>query len=382
MPKRTQRAHESTDSRASLANQSKRRRDDSTEDSDDETSSYANEEYTVGWICAINIEYIAAQEILDEEHGVPQFKPVNDNNDYTLGRVKGHKVVIAVLPTQEYGTNSAAAVARDLLRTFPNIRIGLMVGIAGGAPSKEHDIRLGDVVVSTPGNGRGGVFQYEFGKQIQNQDFESTGFLNQSPFILRTAVNGLKTKYERKGHHLEDIVNTVLKKNPRLRKRFKRPDPSADRLFRNEVIHPRSNPEYCLATCGNDPSRLIQRPDRAEDEDSPAIHYGLIASSNCLMKDAVARDKLAQEHGVLCFEMEAAGLMNHFPSLVIRGICDYSDSHKNKEWQGYAAMIAAAYAKDLLCRISPDKVEAETKLINMIPNSESANGVTSIRGHF
>lgn len=84
------------------------------------------------------------------------------------------------------------------------------------------------------------------------------------------------------------------------------------------------------------------------------------------MKDALVRDKLAAEEGILCFEIEAAGLMNQFPCLVIRGICDYSDSHKNKEWQGYAAMAAAAYAKDLLCRIAPNKVEAEKKIIDVL----------------
>ena len=103
-------------------------------------------------------------------------------------------------------------------------------------------------------------------------------------------------------------------------------------------------------------------PERTEDEDNPAIHYGLIASANQLMKDALVRDTLAAEKNVLCFEMEAAGLMNHFPCLVIRGICDYSDSHKNKEWQGYAAMVAAAYTKDLLYRIPPSKIEAEERI--------------------
>ena len=48
---------------------------------------------------------------------------------------------------------------------------------------------------------------------------------------------------------------------------------------------------------------------------------------------------------MLCFKMEAAGLMDDFPCLVVRGICDYADSHKNKQWQGYAAATAAAYAK-------------------------------------
>jgi nucleoside phosphorylase len=111
---------------------------------------------------------------------------------------------------------------------------------------------------------------------------------------------------------------------------------------------------------------LILRHERAEDEDNLVVHYGLIASGNKLMKDALLRDALIAERGVLCFEMEAAGLMNHFPCLVIRGICDYSDSHKNKEWQGYAAMAAAAYAKDLLCRIVPQQVEAEKKISDIL----------------
>ena len=66
------------------------------------------------------------------------------------------------------------------------------------------------------------------------------------------------------------------------------------------------------------------------------------------MKTAVIRDRFVQEHEILCFEMEAAGLMNNFPCVVIRGICDYSDSHKNDAWQGYVAATAASYAKELL----------------------------------
>ena len=61
--------------------------------------------------------------------------------------------------------------------------------------------------------------------------------------------------------------------------------------------------------------------------------------------------------GVLCVEMEAAGLMDDFPCLVIRGICDYADSHKNKRWQPYAAATAAAYAKELLSTIPAHVVE-------------------------
>ncbi|RYP92526.1 hypothetical protein DL770_001392 [Monosporascus sp. CRB-9-2] len=319
-------------------------------------------DYTVGWICALSTEYVAAQSFLDEKHDRPEHVSPNDNNDYMLGRIGKHNVVIAVLPDGEYGTASAASVARDMLHSFPNVRIGLMVGIGGGAPSRKHDIRLGDIVVSAARDGKGGVFQYDFGKTIQDQSFQTTGFLNQPPMVLRTAVNGLKAQYESDGHALEDVINTILEKKPRLQKRYKRPDQGSDRLYRSAFVHPPDTEASCTAVCGNDVSNLISRPERTDDEDNPAIHYGLIASANQLMKDALIRDKLSAGKGVLCFEMEAAGLMNHFPCLVIRGVCDYSDSHKNKEWQGYAAMTAAAYAKDLLCRIPPNKVEAEKRI--------------------
>lgn len=89
----------------------------------------------------------------------------------------------------------------------------------------------------------------------------------------------------------------------------------------------------------------------------PVIHYGNIASGNQVMKDGLTRDRLAEKEHVICFEMEAAGLMDEFRCLVIRGISDYSDSHKNKAWQPYAAGTAAAYAKELLLEIPPEAVK-------------------------
>jgi nucleoside phosphorylase len=87
------------------------------------------------------------------------------------------------------------------------------------------------------------------------------------------------------------------------------------------------------------------------------VHYGTIASGNQVIRDGLQRDRLSSELGnILCFEMEAAGLMNSFPCLVIRGICDYADSHKNKKWQPYAAATAAAYAKEILSVIPAAEV--------------------------
>jgi nucleoside phosphorylase len=314
-------------------------------------------DYTVGWICAITTEYVAAQCFLDERHDDPSYLPPNNKNDYTLGRIGKHNVVISVLPLGSQGSASAAQVAENMLHSFPNVRIGLLVGIGGGVPSP-HDIRLGDVVVSTPSNGRSGVVQYDFGKTIQGQGFQPTGFLDQPPTVLRAAVSGLSAKYEIEGHQLKENVDEVLGKKPRLRKKYKRPEPDSDRLYQSHVVH------------REDSSDLIVREPRLEDEDDPVIHYGSIASANQSMNDALIRDKYGKAKGILCFEMEAAGLMNNFPCLVIRGICDYADSHQEKEeyaaWRGYAAMIAAAYAKDLLCRISPQHVETAQKAVEVL----------------
>lgn len=322
-------------------------------------------DYTVGWICAFSTEYVAAQVFLDVRHERPEYVSPNDNNDYTLGRVGSHNVVIAVMPDGDYGITTATGVVRDMLHTFPNIRIGLIVGIGGGAPSLKHDIRLGDVVVSAPRDGTGGVFQYDFGQAIECGIFRIKGFLNKPPTLLRTAVNGLKADYEINGHRIEEAIGRILERKPRLRRKYERPS-IGDRLYKSTITHPLCTEEGCMAACGSDVSMLVQRPERTQYDDNPSIHYGLIASGNKVMQDAIIRDKLIKEKDVLCFETEAIGLMNQFPCIVIRGICDYSDSHKNEEWQGYAAMTAAAYTKDLLYRIPLDKIEAQKKISDVL----------------
>ena len=89
-----------------------------------------------------------------------------------------HNVAIAVSPKGEYGTSSAPAVASDMLSSFLNVRIGLMVGIDGGVPSHKHDIRLGDIVVSTPSDGGAVVFRSDFEDTVHNQGFKMVGFFN------------------------------------------------------------------------------------------------------------------------------------------------------------------------------------------------------------
>ncbi|KAK0644333.1 nucleoside phosphorylase domain-containing protein, partial [Cercophora newfieldiana] len=182
----------------------------------------------------------------------------------------------------------------------------------------------------------------------------------QPPRLLRSAVSNLRSIYEDRGHTIDATIQNIVIKNPRLRK-YAWPPPNLDVLFRPEAMHPPNDSRPCAqAGCGtHDPSRVVYRQPRQANESLTVVHYGLIASADQLMKDAFMRDRLVWEKGVKCFEMEAAGLMNHFPCLVIRGISDYSDTHKNDEWQGYAAMAAAAYAKELLLQIPLEQVETQ-----------------------
>lgn len=341
------------------------------------TRSTPTNKFTVGWICAISTERTAATAFLDERFDAREYNlPDDDNNDYTLGRIGEHYVAITALP--EYGTDTAAAVAKDMMRSFPSIKTRLMVGIGGGAPTAKHDIRLGDIVVSVPYNGKSGVLQYDFGKTMQNQEFQMTRVLNQPPQNLLSAVHGLRTDYETQGHLLEEEIESTLQRLPRLRETCQRPDQSSDRLYKSDVIHPRHDDRSCSIACGGAASSIVPRIKRPSYKNI-TIHYGLVACANQVMKDATTRDKLALQNEVLCFEMEAAGLMNDFSCLVIRGICDYSDSHKNKDWQGYAAMAAAAYAKDLLNRLRPICVKPSNIIPDKLESDQRTEEYRSLR---
>ncbi|KAH6639236.1 ankyrin repeat-containing domain protein [Boeremia exigua] len=304
------------------------------------------EDFTVGWVCALPVELAAAQEMLDEELPTPEVTAY-DTNIYSCGQIGKHNVVIACLPDGQTGTNSAAAVAAQMKSTFTSIRFGLMVGIGGGVPSDDADVRLGDIVVSKPHQVHGGVVQYDFGKSTPN-GFERTGTLNTPPTILLNAVASLKAKHLRGKSQLLEF-HAKLKKLPD----YNRDSAGPDVLFEASYAH--EGGQTCV-NCGE--AKQVER----EPRDQIRVHYGTIASGNQVMRDALDRDRVSAGLGhVLCFEMEAAGLMNSFPCLVIRGICDYADSHKNKRWQPYAAGTAAAYAKELLSIVPEDEVAATTK---------------------
>ncbi|KAF3089935.1 hypothetical protein TWF103_000656 [Orbilia oligospora] len=241
-----------------------------------------------------------------------------------------------------YGTCAAADVLVHMKKSFPNLKICLLVGIGGGVPSEKNDIQLGDVVVSHPEGDSTGVIQYDLGKTLKNNEFVRKGFLQSPPRFIMTGISDLESDPDKARYPLQACLEGIATRHPEygypgyqfgplLAANAKRNSSSSGDGHKEEGI-PGKNAQV---------SKLQPRT-------HPKVHYGLIASGNQVIKSEQVRDKLASQYSILCFEMEAAGIMNACSCLVIRGICDYSDSQKNHIWQEYAAATAAAYAKLLL----------------------------------
>ncbi|EQB52061.1 hypothetical protein CGLO_08339 [Colletotrichum gloeosporioides Cg-14] len=327
--------------------------------------------YTIGWVCALPKEQTAARAVLDEEfRHVHIRKAVGDTNTYTLGSIGRHNIAIACLPKGQLGVIRASKVATSMTSTFRNMKFVLMVGIGGGVPSGPNDVRLGDVVVSTPTGQYPGVVQWDFGKPKDGK-FERTGSLNNPPTLLLTALSKVESDHEMEGSKIQENLDKVFKKLPRLKAKYGRSDQLEDYLFAPNYNHIDRRPDPIAAPASREAHDQSHRgagclycdhtKARKRDVGEPVVHYGLIASGNQVIKDAAFRDEISNNLGgnVLCVEMEAAGLMDDFPCLVIRGICDYADSHKNKAWQEHAAAVAAAFTKELLEYVPPVEVDGE-----------------------
>lgn len=310
----------------------------------DTISRPTHKDYTVAWVCTDPIELAVAEGMLDEQH--PALPPVeNDSNTYTLGEVKGHKIVLICIAAGTMETGVASTAVSAMLRSFPNIRIRLLVGIAGGVPNLRRDIRLGDVVVGShiSSSASGGVILFN----SSGDSIVETGTLETPPRELRNALSTLQAGHIRREPEIPRYIEEMLERNPTMRLSFSAPDPEGDLLFQSEYEHVNKVSHSCLEC---DPYRVIARP---KHRGRPAIHYGPIGWTRSRIDSGMARDAIVHQTPICSTEQEAMGLINFFPCLVIRGIWNYSDSHRNAIWQYYAAATASAYAKELLGTVHP-----------------------------
>jgi nucleoside phosphorylase len=324
------------------------------------------DKYTVAWIAPLEIEVQAALRMLDNLHA-GQF-PTKRGDDYLYipGDINEHNVVIATFPADhDYGVGSAAALASQVKKSFPNLWFALLVGVAAGLPNltahPPRDIRLGDVLVGVGKGGSAGLVSYGRGKETAD-GFELSPTQARTKTIVRSAIGNIRSLAQVHGNNFLQYYDSI-KEKPHGSGTFADPGQEKDQLY--HTTDGENGPV-------NEP---VSREPR-KGSDRTQVWYGSIGSGDTLMKDATKRDQLRDKFDLIGLEMEAAGTINTIPVGVIRGVCDYGDSNKTKEWQPYAAAMAASYAKLLLYRIRLERVrgsvaQEEVPQLGLFPNFHS-----------
>lgn len=351
--------------------------------------------YTIGIVCALNKEAVAVQSSFDyfflDRKAWPKTDR-GDGNSYSFGTIHDYHVVLAQLA--DMGDVEAKEVAKDMQRSFQNIKLCLVVGICGIIPKIGGiEAILGDVVISRE------VIQYTRGK-----DYPS-GFVCKN--MLRKASDAVLRGFEKLCTpepweffcgQVNENLRTLMEHKSIKARAFRYPGRGTDFLYDAEYVHEHRNQtceacaamDYCQEAVDSPchdlacsegklvPRKRLQKmekttttvDDMADGNASststpdpsffPQIYLGKVASGNKVMKNGAMRDKVAEQEGVVAFEMEGAGVWSTFPTVVIKAGCDYADSHKNKKWQEWAAMTAASCAKAFLGQLQmgiPENVE-------------------------
>ncbi|KAK2608974.1 hypothetical protein QQS21_002454 [Conoideocrella luteorostrata] len=326
-------------------------------------------QYSIAWIAPLEIEAIAATHMLDHKHHGRFSLDRGDDYVFIPGDIFGHNVIIATYPSgQEYGTGTAAALASQVKKFFPNLWFGLLVGVAAGLPtyggSSPRDIRLGDVLVALPEGETAGLIAYDLGKETARgfQLLRGGHALAMAEPVVRSAIGSIKREFP---NEAQEFLPYYERMKDRQHEKGTFQDPGQE----YDILHEANDAQQ---------EKIVQRDDRPPDRRT-RVWYGPIGSGDKLMKNSAVRNKLRDDYQLIGLEMEAAGTMNRLAAGVIRGVCDYGDEHKNKVWQPYAAAMAAAYAKAVLAQIGPrnphvhETIEHNSRQICQIPFSRNKN---------
>jgi len=331
-------------------------------------------DFEIAVICALSLEAECVCDVLDKIWEDKKYgRAPRDDNAYTLGVIGSHNVVLIHMPGM--GTIRAAYAAANMKISFPNIKLALVVGICGGMPygTDGEEVLLGDVVISKA------LIQYDFGKQYPQGFKRKTNVLDTlgppSEKIL-----ALLAKLEVRQHmrHLRNKTATFLQAIQQNSSQTKHPGVENDILYHSLYTHQHHLPVMC-DECGKG-SEVCEAAVQRECEDlgcesvmrvtrqrlvnpsttQPMIHLGIMGSGDTVMKSGSHRDALARNEGIVAVEMEGAGMWRHGPSIIIKGVYDYADSHKRKGWQRYAAATAAACMKAFLMEWTPEEKKSSS----------------------
>ena len=303
------------------------------------------QEFQIAILCALRVEQDAVQALLDEEYEIDGFsfgKASGDLNVYTTGRVGDHHVVLAHMPG--IGKANAAAVAAGIRSSFQGVRLALVVGVCGGAPTTSDGtshIYLGDVIIST------GVLQIDLGRLYPNKFVvKDTLDGNLGPPMPEVRsflekVSGLKACARLKAKTAKYCEQIIQRPEYHA---FQHPGSKNDKMYPSTYRHKHHVPGVCdicdacnnqedeaceaslIAPCsdlGCDDEKLATRGRTSEHEDS-SIYFGRFASGDTVLKSGQHRDALVRQHKIVAFEMEGAGIWNSIPTIIVKAASDYA----------------------------------------------------------
>ncbi|XP_026301624.1 uncharacterized protein LOC551214 isoform X3 [Apis mellifera] len=316
---------------------------------------------TIAIITAQYCEKLAVDSMIENKETFVRYTTVGESNVYTLGNIGAHRIVCTKLPTVGHTREAMTAAGNTttrLLGTFQKVDFVFLIGIGGGVPhytDYNKHVRLGDVVISypTPLNNKYIYVYCESAKTNENGDyhFETKEYCPPNLCLQEIAAN-LKHQSENESNppwqtYLKEGLDNLTNQTEH---DFKSPPPESDKLYMAigerdviEVAHPTA------------PSDAIYK----RINGCPRIHLAPIASGRYIARDDQLRQKFAVRFGALAFDTEMDAVVESILGncresfAVIRGISDYKDGSRIKEWQPYASLAAASVMKSIICAMDP-----------------------------
>ncbi|KAM0322657.1 hypothetical protein ACHAQA_009246 [Verticillium albo-atrum] len=322
-------------------------------------------QYTIGWICELGPEYEAAICAVNQD--VIKMTRPGDDNKYHGGRIGLHRVVVASQHTMK--ADSASELTFQMVTSFRGIRDLLVVGVCSGVTrywknACLRNIVLGDVVVSASDRANRSLPVFESEEADVDAGWKTCTVANKHKVpsdTMRIAVDAFLSRDGRSGQSpqpLESALVAEVQRSIRLhpptepnRIPFKGWDPGPEW---DHLVH--DYREHINFTLPCNPGCIVQSTLRADrgtgarrQPNTPLVHFGPILTAPEYQGTVESRDWL-MDRGFLAVEMESLGVASFRPTLTIRGISDYGDSHHihGDAWLDYAAVNAATMAKHLI----------------------------------
>ncbi|KRT85997.1 hypothetical protein AMK59_2921, partial [Oryctes borbonicus] len=287
--------------------------------------------------------------------GEPLRPKFGESNVYTLGNIGAHRIVCTKLPTVGHTREAMTAAGNTttrLLGTFQKVDYVFLVGVGGGVPhytDYNKHVRLGDVVISHPTKDKYVYVYCNNAKQTdKGYEFEikpyrpSNTNLQQIAAELKAASRNQESCDAPWVGYIKQGL-TVL--GSQIEQDFKAPNIDTDKLYMSigerdliEVAHP-----------------VPQDSTTKRQDGCPRIHLSPIASGRQIVKSDQLRQQFASQYGALAFDSEFDAVIESVLGnckdsfICIRGISDYKDGTRRKEWQPYASLAAAAVMKAVIC---------------------------------